>query len=102
MLALIIIHVVITLLWLALLVTIIVELCNDEMDAFGGFTGILFSIIWIIVSVFIICDSVKGFRNKIINDYKNNKYIETVEYKYKTINGVKSAVDSTFTYELDK
>lgn len=102
MLALIIIHVVMILMWLAFLITIIIELCNDEVDAFGGSTSILFSIIFIAISVFIICDSVKGFRNKTINDYKNNKYVETVEYKYKTINGVKSAIDSTFTYELNR
>ena len=102
MLAVIIIHVVIILMWLALLVTVIVELCSDEVDALGGIMSILFSIIFIAFSVFIICDSVKEFRNKTINDYKNNKYIETVEYKYKTVDGVKSIVDSTFTYELNR
>ena len=93
-------NVVLVVFWVMLIITTIVYMCRKEIDLSDGTMGLLFSIFWAFMGIYLIASSIENIRNKTINDYKSDKYIEVVEYKYKTVDHVKTIVDSTYTYKL--
>ena len=93
-------NVVLVVLWIMFIITTIVLMCKEEIDLGQGIISLLFSIFWIFMGIYLIASSIEDIRNKTINNYKNDKYIEVVEYKYKTVDHVKTIVDSTYTYKL--
>lgn len=100
MIALLIFNIVLTIIAIVAIIVTINLLIDGKIDANKGIFTLIGLLLCMCLSVFISIECIEGYRDNVINNYKNNKYIEIVDYRYKTVDNVTTKVDSVFTYKV--